>query len=110
MRQTVKIVFFHVIKYFRIYWYALVLLMLTWYNLCHWDAVTNFTFFKKFNGANLLFIVWVILIALLCIGKFKGFGLEFEVPSVKDKEDVQRINADYGAAIEKTEEGESREK
>jgi len=68
---------------FRIGWYAITMILLTGYNLCNWSSVTDFTFFKEFNGSNLLFIVWIVLWVLLCIGKFKGKGFEFASPSAE---------------------------
>jgi hypothetical protein len=70
----------HIGKYFQIYWYILIVASLTAYIIINWTRATSFVFFSKFDGINLLFIVWVVLLILPCIEKFEGFGVKVKSP------------------------------
>ena len=50
----------------RIFHYA-VLIALTWYVLSNWETCISMQFFSRFDGNNILFLVWIILIVLVCI-------------------------------------------
>jgi hypothetical protein len=67
-------------KYFQLYWYGFTFTLLTIYVLLNWCCVTEFVFFSKFNGTNLLFIVWLVLLILPSIGRFEGFGVKMRSP------------------------------
>lgn len=49
----------------RIFHYF-VLITLTCYVISNWETCTSMSFFKQFDGNNILFVVWIILI-FLCI-------------------------------------------
>jgi len=83
----------HINKYARIYWYILVVISLTIYIISNWLCAISFTFFSEFNGMNLLFIVWIILLILPCIGKFEGFGFKVETPFERLKKTADDIIA-----------------
>jgi len=68
----------HIVKNFRIYWYLLSVVLLTVFVYCNWTQVTDFVLFSEFNGGNLLFIVWLLLILMPTISKFEGFGVKLE--------------------------------
>lgn len=48
----------------RIFHYA-VLITLTWYVLSNWETCISMQFFSRFDGNNILFLVWIILIILV---------------------------------------------
>ena len=48
----------------RIFHYA-VLIALTWYVLSNWETCISMQFFSRFDGNNILFLVWIILIVLV---------------------------------------------
>ena len=70
----------HIMKHFRRYWYLLTTIALTIYIFCNWSNAIDFTFFSNFDGTNLLFIAWIALIMLPCIGEFSGFGINVKSP------------------------------
>ena len=75
-----KKIFSHIGKHLQIYWYILIVVSLTTYIIINWQRATSFIFFSKFDGINLLFVVWVVLLILPCIGKFEGFGVKVKSP------------------------------
>ena len=46
----------------------------------NWNLVIDFTPFSDFDGNNLLFAVWLLLIILPTLGKFEGFGVKVQSP------------------------------
>jgi len=66
-------------KHWRFLWYLFVVVVLTTYIICNWHTVIDFTPFSNFDGNNLLFIVWLLLLVLPFIriefGKVKS-GLD----------------------------------
>jgi len=72
--------FSHFVRYFQLYWYFGTTIFFTTYIVCNWTRVTDFVFFSKFDGKNLVFIVWILLILLPIVNRFEGFG--FKVKSL----------------------------
>ena len=68
-------------KYAYAIWYIVVCVPLTVFVFLNWYEVKEFTFFDKFNGPNLLFLVWLLIIILPLIGKLEVFGLKYEASS-----------------------------
>jgi len=62
---------------FRIYWYVAVFIFLTVYVIVNRCVVADFTFFTEFDGMNLLFIIWVIMLLLPCLGNFEISGFKY---------------------------------
>jgi|GEM_PF-2950221 len=62
---------------FRIYWYIAVFIFLTTYVIINRCVVANFTFFTEFDGMNLLFVIWVAMLLLPCLGSFEIAGFKF---------------------------------
>ena len=59
--------------YWRILWYISIVAGLSTYIVRNWSYAIDFTPFSNFNGNNLLFVVWIIVILLPCIRvEFKG--------------------------------------
>jgi hypothetical protein len=48
----------------RLIWYFVAALLLTVYIIYNWEAVISFTPFSDFDGNNLLFVVWIIVVSL----------------------------------------------
>jgi len=79
------------------------------YTICNWNKATSFTFFSEFNGINLIFVVWIILLLMPIVTKFEGFGLNFTSLFHDLVQKVQQTNDEYEAQI-KTDEREKRAK
>ena len=60
-------------------------------------TVTSFAFFNDFDGNNLLFVVWLFLIIVPIIGKFKGFGVEVGTPFEPLEGKVEELTAEFKA-------------
>lgn len=58
-------------------WYIILVLITSKYVLCNFSELTSFTFFEKFNGRNLIFLVWIVLLLLPFFDNFEGFGIRF---------------------------------
>lgn len=56
-------------------WYIVVLLISTVYVISKYPECTNFTFFSDFNGDNLVFILYLILLILPLFDKLELFGV-----------------------------------
>ena len=48
----------------RLLWYFISVTSLTIYVICNWRYVIDFTPFTNFDGNNLLFVVWIIIVTL----------------------------------------------
>ena len=54
--------------------HAIILFCLTCYVLINWEKCISMQFFTRFDGNNILFLVWIILIFLI-IYKIEGKGI-----------------------------------
>lgn len=59
-------------------WYLVLLSISTWFVVGNFPEITNFTFFDKFNGKNLIFVLWLLLLILPLVRRFEGFGLKVD--------------------------------
>lgn len=62
---------------------------LTIYVLVNWEKCISMQFFERFDGNNILFLVWIILIFLI-IYEVKGKGVK--VAKRKQEEDQQNLS------------------
>lgn len=58
-------------------WYIVLLSITSIYVLYNFSDVVSFTFFEKFDGKNLIFLVWIALLLLPLFDNFEGFGIRF---------------------------------
>ena len=63
---------------------------LTLYVLVNWKKCISMQFFERFDGNNILFLVWIILIFLI-IYEVEGKGVK--IAKHKQEEDQQNLNA-----------------
>jgi hypothetical protein len=77
-------------KIFRIIWYFIVLITLTLFVICEWPQITIFTFFSQFDGKNLIFLIWIIIIVLPLINGLEGFGFKVKSPFAELEEQVNQ--------------------
>ena len=64
--KAVKFIKDEVIAYRKRIFHYFVLIVLTCYVISNWETCISMSFFKQFDGNNVLFIVWIVLI-FLCI-------------------------------------------
>jgi hypothetical protein len=72
-------------------WYVFLLLVSTIFILCNFKDVLNFTFFSEFDGKNLIFLLWLILLIIPLFDSFEGFGVKIsrqEQVQAKKSKDV----------------------
>lgn len=58
-------------------WYIILVITTSIYVFYNFSDLVSFTFFEKFNGKNLIFIVWIVLLLLPLFDNFEGFGIRF---------------------------------
>lgn len=59
-------------------WYLVLLYFATRFVLNNFPDITDFTFFKEFNGQNLIFVLWLLLLILPLVRHFEGFGMKVD--------------------------------
>lgn len=76
-------------KHFYASIHIIVFFSLSGYVLLNWETCISMQFFSRFDGNNILFLVWIILIFLL-IYEVEGKG--FKVAKRKQEETQQSLN------------------
>lgn len=46
--------------------------------ICNFDEIVDFQFFERFDGKNLIFLVWMILLIVPLFDSFEGFGISIK--------------------------------
>ena len=60
------------------YWYMLVFLATTIYVLANFKVCIDLSFTEDFNGNNLIFLFWLVLIIFPMFDSFEGFGISIK--------------------------------
>ena len=60
-------------------WYAFLFIGSSIYLIIHFEECRDLTFTPKFNGFNVIFIFWLILLILPLFEKFEGFGVNLKL-------------------------------
>ena len=63
------------IIWLRKLWYMILLSISTPYVILNFEEIVQFQFFTEFNGKNLIFLVWIILLIVPLFDSFEGFGI-----------------------------------
>lgn len=77
-KRVINWIKFHIYEMF----YAIILIVLSKYILINWNKCIAMKFFEKFDGNNILFLVWIVLIISLLYDveakgwKFRRKGIE----------------------------------
>ena len=80
--------------------YILLLALLSAYILINWEMCVTMTFFEQFDGNNILFLVWIILI-VLPFYSIEGKGFKLKIRGIeRATEKIQ--DADLQYEIEKS--------
>lgn len=58
-------------------WYLILVVISSIYVFLNFSELVSFTFFEEFNGKNLIFIIWLVLLLLPLFDNFEGFGVRF---------------------------------
>ena len=69
------------------YWYVLVFVITTVYVLVHFSECIDLSFTEDFNGKNLIFLFWLILIIFPMFESFEGFGVSIKKRKQNKEED-----------------------
>ena len=72
----------------RIIFYFIITIACTVYIVLNWYEALEFTFLTNFNGMNLLFIVWIVLLLLPIVGNLEAFGLKLNFWEQQIKEEI----------------------
>lgn len=75
------------------YWYALVFLITTIYVLCNFKDCIDLSFTEDFDGINLIFLFWLVLIIFPMFESFEGFGISIKKRKQNKEEDL--LTAEY---------------
>lgn len=70
------------------YWYVLVFLVTTIYVLSNFKVCIDLSFTEDFNGNNLFFLFWLVLIIFPMFESFEGFGISIKKRKQKKTEDL----------------------
>lgn len=73
-------------------WYSFILLMVTLFVCFNYDDCINLRFTSDFNGKNLVFLFWLLLLIFPLFDSFEGFGIKF-----KNMMNARQMNKDYEA-------------
>ena len=66
------------ILWIRKLWYVILLGISTPYVVCNFEEIVDFQFFEKFDGKNLIFLVWIVLLIIPLFDSFEGFGISIK--------------------------------
>lgn len=66
------------ILWIRKLWYIILMSISTPYVIRNFEEIVEFQFFTEFNGKNLIFLVWVVLLIVPLFDSFEGFGISIK--------------------------------
>lgn len=70
------------------YWYMLVFFATTIYVLANLKVCIDLSFTEDFNGNNLIFLFWLVLIIFPMFESFEGFGISIKKRKQEKAEDL----------------------
>ena len=70
------------------YWYMLVFFATTIYVLANFKVCIDLSFTEDFNGNNLIFLFWLVLIIFPMFESFEGFGISIKKRKQEKAEDL----------------------
>ena len=82
------------LSWIRKLWYVIVLIVTSIYVFINFSELVNFTFFNQFNGRNLIFLLWLVLILIPLLDNFEGFGIRFNTHKMIESNKISSQVAD----------------
>lgn len=74
-------------------WYAFLFIGSTIYIYLNFEQCSNLTFTSDFNGDNVIFVFWLILLILPLFERFEGFGVNIKLKRQNDVSSKAANNA-----------------
>lgn len=102
--DTVKNIIKEATKAISKLWYFVILVPSTIYVIVNFDNLKRFTFFSEFNGDNLIFILWLLLLLLPMFDKMEIMGVSIQRSKDTTEEKVKEVAAEATTDIAKVEE------
>ena len=87
-------------------WYWLLIVVSTTFVIINWSDCANFTFFDEFNGFNLVFVLWMILLILPLFDKLEIMGVNMKL-NIQNKESQKAMQDAINGSITSLAEMES---
>lgn len=81
------------------YWYVLVLFTTSVYVMLNFSSCIDLHFTEEFNGKNLIFLFWLVLIIFPMFDGFEGFGISIKKRKQEKKENS--LTSEYLDVINK---------
>ena len=75
------------------YWFMLIFLVTTIYVLANFKVCIDLSFTEDFNGNNLIFLFWLVLIIFPMFDSFEGFGIS--IKKIKQNKEEDFLTSEY---------------
>lgn len=76
--KRIGICFDKLAQVLRKLWYVILLSISTPYVIRNFEEIVDFQFFTQFDGKNLIFVVWIVLLIIPLFDSFEGFGISIK--------------------------------
>lgn len=82
------------LKHFYTFMHIVVLVSLSIYIYSHWELCISMQFFSSFDGNNILFLCWIVLIFLI-LYRVEGKGIKVDRRKQEDKDKLANERNEY---------------
>ena len=82
------------LKHFYTFIHIVVLVSLSIYIYSHWELCISMQFFSSFDGNNILFLCWIVLIFLI-LYRVEGKGIKVDRRKQEDKDKLANERNEY---------------
>lgn len=76
--NSIQKVILTIIKWIQGLWYAILFTISTIYVIANFETCKKFTLLSDFDGDNVIFLVWLIMLILPFFEKFEAFGISYK--------------------------------
>ena len=97
-RLKMKKIFCNIKLFLSNNWYWLLIVVSTNFVIINWSDCANFTFFDEFNGFNLVFVLWMILLILPLFDKLEIMGVNMKL-NIQNKESQKAMQDAINGSI-----------
>lgn len=97
-RLKMKKIFRNIKLFLSNNWYWLLIVVSTTFVIINWSDCANFTFFDEFNGFNLVFVLWMILLILPLFDKLEIMGVNMKL-NIQNKESQKAMQDAINGSI-----------